>query len=836
MTEKDNENDLTTEKDKSQKNFILAAVLLNDAVHGRHLVFEETRLRNYVLLNSKLMAWISWISILALFVLTIYENPALYPIHMAIPLAIEFICLSIQMSIYFLSFRCQHDSMFWKDKKHVGFLIVCLLTLVDMIAYILCYSLNLSVQVRITRILRITFILTHIKAKNLRFAFRNIRQTIPDILHLLILIFCSILFFTLLSFQLFRSKNYSYANGEPYFRTFIDSFWDLYVLLTTSNSPDVMVPAYNHRRLYILFFILYIVINLYIFMSIFLAIVYENYQKHFKVALHDYVLYKRTKLDRAFSVLAERKEDISVEKTSNNHRTSTSLKRNHTSSLIAKPATTDYLSLNKGFVNPLVEDQCEMDNDKENDQSGHLVISYNDFLRLMTTRKLISGFFAGWFNWRELEENSTDFETRGNYEKILTLMRWLVLNTTQDDYITKNEFMRLADIINVRISSKSERSHWIRDCLPAMYDSVVSRWLRKSVRSKLFRLFFDIIILLNGLFLALKLDEAEYFFLSIFTLELLLKLYSYGFDEFRRKFWNIFDLFIVITALAAVIIEHTQASLSILDIILIIRMLRLLKIFGSIKRFRLIIMTLTNIAPSILTYIVVLLTFYYIYAIIGMEAFNDFLSKPDKHFKHMCLNPKLNGSDFCKAKYYNSNFNNILQSFVILFELTVVNQWHVITSGFVKLTSKWARLYFITFHMTNVLLIMNIFTAFILDAFLMEIELKQTIAEDQIQKQIMKLGIYLDENDSTDAYTFTEIFEIIKKMLKKGEEGGAGEISSNNKSGINDLVLQMLNDHQRQILDLTLNEAMRFHISKKSHSRVEVLLQRLFESSLDEKS
>ena len=56
------------------------------------------------------------------------------------------------------------------------------------------------------------------------------------------------------------------------------------------------------------------------------------------------------------------------------------------------------------------------------------------------------------------------------------------------------------------------------------------------------------------------------------------------------------------------------------------------------------------------------------------------------------------------------NFNNMANAFVTLFTLMVVNQWHVIAQGFVLVTSKWARIYFFTFHMVVVILVLNIFT------------------------------------------------------------------------------------------------------------------------------
>lgn len=41
-----------------------------------------------------------------------------------------------------------------------------------------------------------------------------------------------------------------------------------------------------------------------------------------------------------------------------------------------------------------------------------------------------------------------------------------------------------------------------------------------------------------------------------------------------------------------------------------------------------------------------------------------------------CGNPALKDSPFARAKYCKNNFNNLASSFVVLMELTVVNQWH----------------------------------------------------------------------------------------------------------------------------------------------------------------
>lgn len=67
--------------------------------------------------------------------------------------------------------------------------------------------------------------------------------------------------------------------GVENFSTLNDSFFYMFVLLTTSNYPDVMLPSYGQQRRYAAFFILFLIVGLFMFMNLLLAIFYSNYQE-----------------------------------------------------------------------------------------------------------------------------------------------------------------------------------------------------------------------------------------------------------------------------------------------------------------------------------------------------------------------------------------------------------------------------------------------------------------------------------------------------------------------------------------------------------------------------
>ena len=57
-----------------------------------------------------------------------------------------------------------------------------------------------------------------------------------------------------------------------------NSFFSMLVCMTTSNFPDVMLPAYGMSRLYAIYFVVYLVLGLFLMMNLLLAIFYSNFK------------------------------------------------------------------------------------------------------------------------------------------------------------------------------------------------------------------------------------------------------------------------------------------------------------------------------------------------------------------------------------------------------------------------------------------------------------------------------------------------------------------------------------------------------------------------------
>ncbi|NXR22584.1 TPC1 protein, partial [Cinclus mexicanus] len=201
---------------------------------------------------------------------------------------------------------------------------------------------------------------------------------------------------------------------------------------------------------------------------------------------------------------------------------------------------------------------------------------------------------------------------------------------------------------------------------------------------------------------------------------------------------------------------------------------------------------------------------YCVFAIIGMELFHGkiqyFPANSNAPHALECGNPALKDSLFARGKYCKNNFNNFASSFIVLMELTVVNQWHDIFCGARSQLDSWefvqpAKLYFIAFHIVMVIIIVNIFVSFILEAFFVEYSLEKSEVETAIEQKIQELGIGVQED------------ELQQEQLLDNMESAEHELEGEGGTKLQ-------------------SKRLVFKIASKRYRTVDALLQRMFEAEL----
>ncbi|XP_053376398.1 two pore channel protein 2-like isoform X2 [Mercenaria mercenaria] len=694
-TSKDEELKHLTEED-----LILAETLIKDAESGRNFTYktDPAHVRSYIIYHKWYLRWGLYSCILLNLSLALFEKPTRQGWELPYwgTMLIEVFCLTLFIARVIHCAYFSRSSIFWRDTKNIMVIGIITLTIIDMICYVIWVNeAPDSNPVRWSRPLRSLLIINFSDGRQIRRAFRNIRRTVPEILNVLILFMMSVFLFALLALKLFgRRQSLTYPNGDAYFKNYFDSIWDLYVLVTTANNPDVMMPAYDESNWFALYFGVYLIICLYVFMSIVLAAIYNNYRNNLKNEIREAVFGKRRKLRQAFKIL--------------------NVTRN-----------------------------------------GEEIITKTVWTTIMK---------------RVLPNKSI--------ERIELLM--VILDKDGTGHISKRDFLNLINLLQVPVTEVQERQTFLEKKIPNIYNSKASYIVKVCVRHK-------------------------------------------------------FDFVVIFGAVIATAVESGSGEggeeLSTLDLLLVLRVMRLIKIFVSIKRFKVILMTIMNIGPSMATYGGVLFVLYYMFAIVGMEIFHDLITYHGYHETKasdmFCGNPKLNNTAFYRNHYCNNNFNDILKAFVILFELTVVNQWHVLSSGFVFVTNKASRLYFFIFHMTCVIIVLNIFVAFILEAFILEYSLQKTGRfESAVESKIKELGLGIGQsNKKRKGPPDIDQIELVTNEQEMDRTPPA-------TLGQNDIIEDSDSDTD-SIPDVSNERGLRFHLKKKSRKKVEVLLQQMFEGEIN---
>ncbi|XP_067465240.1 two pore channel protein 1 [Thunnus thynnus] len=590
----------------------------------------------YLFAHNHLFYMMELLTGLLLMMLSLCEAPAVPSLRLDVYvhatlelLALVMVAFELCMKLRWLGFHT-----FIRHKRTMVKTCVLLLQFVEAIVVLI----RQTSHVRVTRALRPIFLVDCRYCGAVRRNLRQIFQSLPPFIDILLLLLFFMVIFAILGFCLF-SPNIA----DPYFNTLENSLVSLFVLLTTANFPDVMMPAYSKNRWSCVFFIVYLSIELYFVMNLLLAVVFDTFNEVERMKFKSLLLHKRSAIDHAFQLLVSRQRPLGV-----------SLKQ------------------------------------------------FDGLMRFYRPRMSARDRF----------------------------LTYKALNTSGAPMLSLQDFYKFYEVIGLKWKARRSGEHWFDDLPHTTF--LIFKGINLLVKSKAFQYVMYVVVAINGVWIlaeaytlnngfSTKLVPWSYIvFLTIYGVEVLLKLTGLGPMAYFSSGWNLFDF--SVTVIAFLGLMAIPFDMEPFYFIVVLRPFQLLRLFKIKQRYRNVLDTMFELFPRMASLGLTLIIFYYSFAIVGMEFFADVV------YPNCCNTSTVadsyrqinvtygNKTVLEEGYYYLNNFNNILSSFVTLFELTVVNNWYITMEGVTSMTSHWSRLYFMTFYIVT-MVVMTIIVAFILDAF-----------------------------------------------------------------------------------------------------------------------
>ncbi|ESO91688.1 hypothetical protein LOTGIDRAFT_122118, partial [Lottia gigantea] len=246
------------------------------------------------------------VAAIMLLVLALCERPAVsfFSLPVGIHGSLEMLCLLILSLELGIRFKWVGWKAYFKHKRTVIKMLAVFIMLIESIV-VLVRQTN---HFRVTRSLRPLFLIHSYYCRGVRRITRQVLQSLPPIVDMIILLIFFMLIFSIFGFYLF-----SQVPNDVYFNNLQTSFVSLFVLLTTANFPDVMMPAYSANMFYSIFFIVYLSLELYFLMNLLLAVVYDTFSNLEKTKFQKLFFHKREGCQHAFKLLLNKQSPNKIQ-------------------------------------------------------------------------------------------------------------------------------------------------------------------------------------------------------------------------------------------------------------------------------------------------------------------------------------------------------------------------------------------------------------------------------------------------------------------------------------------------------------------------------------------
>ncbi|XP_063403420.1 two pore channel protein 2-like isoform X1 [Mytilus trossulus] len=645
---------------------------------------------------------------------------------------IEMICFLLIAADLILKYKLIGRSEFIKKKWLWASSIILILSLID---WFITIGFSCKEIVRYRRILRPVFIISN--SQLMKKTVKCVQKTLPEVITILLLLFIHLYIFTLLGMLLFpkpqsfipmnnRTAHFINGNassnsstdsnvteeGDEYFKTLLESFMSLLVLLTTANNPDVMMPAYQENRLFSVYFIVFMVIGNYCFMNMFLAVIYNQFRGYFKSSMQASLLRRRVGLRAAYEVL------------------------------LKSETSTDRVML---------ESSVEVTKVKNAIQEANLPI-----------------------RWKSKIYNEIDLKQVNQQ-----------LN-----------FQAFQDCVDVIQSEKFSKNR------PAIrwFGQPVLRFLQKCVAHRFFTYFGNLVAVVNVFVITVELatqydksfnysksvlNIVNFGFVTYYLLEQVLKFVMFGWRRYIFEKSNIYDGLITVALVVTEIFSVAEYGLpltgddivpqdsvtlwNVVRIINILIMARILRIIPQIKSMSIVVNTLVDLIKNMKAFAGILIVIYYSFAIMGIEIFNGSIkyNPPNATVTRGLL---YKCGSYQQLEYWANNFDDFAAAIVVLWDIMVVNNWSVFLNAYKSATSRWAYLFFIIWWLFSVVIVLQLFTAIIIENFIMKWD-KSQLNTDRGRRT----------SSFEDSHHFMSVHDMFRSTLEEPSESEILQEISNHR-------------------------------------------------------
>ncbi|KAI7814083.1 two pore channel protein 2 [Triplophysa rosa] len=626
--------------------------------------------------------------------------------------AIEMVCLCI----FILDVTVKSYLIGWEEfrmnKWLIGYTIVIATSVID---WMLSVSMMCNESLRVRRLIRPFFLLQN--SSLMKKTLKCIKRTLPEIASVILLLAMHLCLFTMIGMLIFAKSDDPKKNGEweTYFKNMPKALSSLLVLLTTANNPDVMIPAYSLNRGYSIFFILFSVFGTYLLMNLMTAIIYNQFRGYLLMSVQTSIMRRRLGIRAAFEVLC-------------------CPGRGHTSS----------------------------------HAEGHVEqVAVRMFVQVMGRVHMKSYYRAA------------------------------IIKAAQqfpDGYINGEAFQNLFYELD---------KDFIKEHPPKpQYSFSLLQHIQRIYNHYTITVLGNVVALVNVLCICtiLVLDseksasERDYYYVEIincvfilyYLIEMSMKILAFGWRGYLSYRNNIFDGFLTFLLLAiqiAIFITYkipdtkvdpeSQRMLSLWEMVRLINMLivfRFLRIIPEIKLMAVVASTLVDLVKNLRAFAGILLVVYYVYAVLGIWLFQGAITAPtnmsaisNSSLENITVAFTMDCGSFEQLEYWPNNFDDFASSLVLLYNIMVVNNWHVFTDAYTRYTTEWSLVYFVAWWLTSSVMWVNLFVALILENFTYKWDRSNSLSVAEVERIAYQSTVQLMFREQVQEPTEEEIRAMLQQ-------------------------------------------------------------------------